>query len=205
MRAPVLPLLVAVALGGCSSAVETLPGRTATEQLLLSHAADKAAVGFWSELKPGTSVFIEARNFNGEASDYALSALRQALLAQGGRLAPTRDKADVVCEIRQGALSMDQTNRVVGIPAITLPVTSNWNTIYVPEMSLYSRADRSGVAEFTAFAYDAKTGEPVAMGIRGEGSTQIRRHKLLMIFSWGDQTVRPGDAALDPQPWWKLW
>lgn len=205
MRVQLSMALAGLCLASCASAVETRPNRTATEQLLVTHAAEKAARGFWAELEPGTSVYIDTRHFRGEAADYAISRLRQELLMQGGRLAHTPEQADVITEIRLGALSLDQTSRVLGIPSLTLPTSSDWNTIRVPELSLYSRSERSGVAEFSAFAYDAKTGAPVAIGIHGAGSTQIRSHKLLMVFTWGDQEVRPGDAALDPQPWWKLW
>ena len=75
----------------------------------------------------------------------------------------------------------------------------------MPELSLYSQTERSGVAEFSAFAYDPRTGAPAKVIRRVSGQTQMRSHKFLMVMSWGQQEVKPGDPALDVEPWWKPW
>ena len=49
--------------------------------------------------------------------------------------------------------------------------------------------ERSGVAEFSAFAYDARTGAPAKVIRRVSGQTQMRSHKFLMVMSWGQQEV----------------
>lgn len=205
MRIAALFCLAAFGLSACATANETRPGRTASEQLLMNHAAEKAARSFWTTVPAGTRVFIDTSYFRGEGADYAISALRDALMAKGGLLADDRNVADVVVEVRLGALSMDQMNRVLGIPSLTLPVSPNFTNATIPELSIYSRRDRTGVAEFSAFAYDARTGRPVALATRAAGETHIRSHKMFMVFTWGPQEVRPGDQALDPAPWWKLW
>ena len=192
-------------LAACATATMTTPSRTASEQLLLSHAAEQAAGRFKLPFPRGTAVFLDAANFKGEGSEYALSAVRAAFSRQGMVLAQTREAAQTVVELRMGAMSLDQMNWLVGLPAMSLPVLSSWSTFSTPELSLYSRKDRSAVAEISAFAYDAKTGAPVAIPDHAAGTTEVRSHKLLMVFSWGKQEVRPGDEALQGGPWWKVW
>ena len=197
-------LISAAGLASCATSQETNPSRTATEQLLISHAAERAAQQFTLALPAGARVFFDTTYFQGEGSDYAISALRETVLKQGRPLSPSREQSDVVVELRMGALSLDRMNRVLGIPRLTVPVSSDLNTATIPELSLYSRRDSQGVAEFSAFAYDSKTGAPVALGGRFSGGTRIRSHTLFMIFSWGQRQVRPGDPHLDPDPWWDV-
>lgn len=197
--------MAGLTLAACATANETNPARTATEQLLVAHAAERAAQQFAPMLPPDAKVYLDPNYFRGEGSDYALSAVRETLVSRGSRIANTLETSDVVIEIRLGALSIDKMNRVVGVPRLTLPITSDLNTVTIPELSLYSRRDRSGVAEFSAFAYETKSGKPVFLATRVAGETRIRNHTLFMIFSWGAQEVRPGDQSVDPLPWWKIW
>ncbi|MFC3077484.1 DUF6655 family protein [Phenylobacterium terrae] len=192
-------------LAACATATETHPNRTATEQLLVSRAVERAAAEFSMALPSKARVYLDASAFRGEGSDYAASAVREALLAQGNPIATSRADADVVVEVRLGALSIDKTQRVVGIPRLTVPVSSNFSTVTVPELSAYSRRDRTGVAEFSAFAYEAATGRPIALGARFSGTAKIRSHTMFMVFSWGDLEVRPDDASVEADQWWKLW
>ena len=207
MRLKTVPVLAcaALALSACASAVQTRPGRTATEQLLVAHATERAASDFKIEAAPGTRVYLDPVNFVGEWAPYAISALRQRILTSGLALAQNREAADLVVEVRMGALSIDQMQRVLGVPALTLPTGDRYSTFTVPELSLYSQTERSGVAEFSAFAYDPRTGAPAKVIRRVSGQTQMRSHKFLMVMSWGQQEVKPGDPALDVEPWWKPW
>jgi hypothetical protein len=207
VSARALALLAALCAGlaGCATAVETRPFRTATEQLLVTHAAEKAAAKFAVTVPDGAKVFLDTVNFQGEGADYAASAIREAIVRRGAVLAEDRARADVIIEVRLGALSIDQMQRVLGIPALTLPTAPNLTTVTIPELSIYSRRDRTGVAEFSAFAYDARTGRPISVAGRVAGTTRIRSHTLLMILPWGQQEIRPGDPALRTAPWWKPW
>lgn len=197
--------LLALVLGGCVTAAQTNPSRTATEQMLIAHAAEQAAKQFKLPFKPGTKIHLLAANFRGEGGDYALSALRASFAAQKMVLTARPEDAEVVVEMRMAALSIDETNRMVGIPAVTLPNMASLSIINFPELTVYARRDRTGVAEFLAFAYDARTGAPIAVDDHVSGFTQIRAHKALMVFSWGKRQVRPGDPALGDDAWWKVW
>lgn len=205
LRRALAPGLSALALAGCATATQTTPGRTATEQLLISHAAEQAANKLNIPLPPGTRVFLKPAGFGGEDGEYAVSALRASLSAHRMALALRPDDADVVIEVRKAAMSIDEMNRLIGIPAVTLPNVAALSSFTVPEIAIYSRKDRTGIAEFLLFAYDAKTGKPLDIQRQVEGATMIRAHKAMLVFSWGKLEVRPGDPALLTEPWWKVW
>lgn len=187
-------LAAATILGACASTSETNPQRTATEQLLVARAADRAVEGLILPVSAGTKVFVDPTYFTGDGTAYALSAIRQAVSQAGYRLSPSRDEAEVIFEIRAGALSLDQMRRMVGLPAMSLPV-ADYRVATVPELSLYSRRDRQGVAEFSGFVYDARTGAPLGAVAPMTGEYTIRSHRLLMVLTWGQQSVDPGDRT----------
>lgn len=195
----------ALALCGCVTATQTNPSRTATEQMLVAHAAEQAAAQFKLPFEPGTRIYLLAANFRGEGGDYAVSALRASFGRQKMVLVSRPEDAEIIIEVRMAALSIDETNRMVGMPAVTLPNMASLSIINFPELAVYARRDRTGVAEFLAFAYDARTGAPIAVDDHVSGFTRIRAHKALMVFSWGRRQVRPGDPALTDEAWWKVW
>jgi hypothetical protein len=194
-------LSLAALTAGCASTTESYTGRTATEQLLLARAADRAVDGLTLPIPQGSRVFVDATYFAGEGAPYSISSIRAALSDAGYALVPSRDQADAVFEIRAGTLSLEQMRRVFGIPDMRVPVNENLNVVSIPELSVYSRRDRVGVAEFSGFLYEPKTGAPLGAVLPMTGQFRIRSHKLLMIVSWGQQRLSPGDR--DPGDSWR--
>ena len=201
MRAAFALGLLALAVSACASTTETNPGRTATEQLLVARAADDAVESLELPVPVGTRIFIDDTYFRAESAPYAVSAIRGAVAEAGYPLARTRDEADAIFEIRAGTLSIDQMRRVFGIPAVRLPINDSFNVASVPELSFYSRRDRVGVAEFSGFVYDAKTGQPLGAILPLTGQFRIRSHQILMLFNWGQQRLDPGER--DPGDSWR--
>jgi len=188
-------------LAACASTNESYTGRTATEQLLMSRAADRAVEGLKLPLAAGKKVFIDGTYFNADNPNYAISVIRQAVSQGGYALAARREDADAVLELRAGAFSLEQMRRVVGMPAIAVPVNDSFNVVSFPELSVYSRRDRVGVAEFSGFVYDAQTGAPIGAISPMIGEYRIRSHKLLMVVAWGQQQAEPGER--DPGVSWR--
>lgn len=202
MRPAVLCVLaVAAALSACASTTESNIGRTATEQLLLSRAADRAVEGLMLPLPLGTRIFVDDAYFRSEGSPYAISTIRAALSEAGFALANNRADADAIFELRAGAMGLEQMRRVVGLPDMRVPINETFNVVSIPELSVYSRRDRIGVAEFSGFLYDGKTGAPLGAVTPMIGKYRIRSHKLLMIISWGQQQAVPGER--DPGDSWR--
>jgi len=193
-------LAVSAALAGCASTTESNTGRTATEQLLLARAADRAVEGLNLPLPSGSAIFVDDAYFQGEGTRYAISAIRGALSDAGFALARSKDSADAVFEIRAGALSLEQMRRVFGIPEMRIPINDTFNVVSLPELSVYSQRDRVGVAEFSGFLYEANTGAPLGAVLPMIGAYRIRSHKAFMIVSWGQQQAQPG--LRDPGSSW---
>jgi hypothetical protein len=189
------------ALAACASTSETYPSRTATEQLLVARAADRAVEGLTLPIPAGSRVFVDAAYFQAENSAYAVSAIRAALSDAGYGLAPSRGEADAVFELRAGALSLEQMRRVFGLPEMRVPINESLNVVSLPELSIYSRRDRVGVAEFSGFLYEPRTGAPLGAVVPMTGEFRIRSHKLLMVAAWGQQSVDPGER--DPGDSWR--
>lgn len=200
MRA-LISIALLLGLSACASTTESNPGRTATEQLLLARAADLAVEGLRLPINDDARVYVDNRFLTGEGATYATSTVRAALSEQGYALADDKGQADAILELRAGTLSIEQMRRVVGLPPLALPINENLNVVSIPELCLYSRRDRVGVAEFSGFVYDARTGAPLGAITPMIGEYRIRSHKVLMMVTWGQQSARPGER--DPGDSWR--
>ncbi|WP_448208438.1 DUF6655 family protein [Azospirillum sp. sgz302134] len=188
---------VAAALAtACTDVKESLPSRTATEQLLISSAADNAAGKLKLDLSAEKKAFVDVSNFDGPDARYAASAIKESFLRQGLRLTSDKGDADTIIEIRLGALSVDQSKTVLGIPAITLP-----GAVTLPEASVYSSTENQAVAKFSAFAYDNKSGALVASTEPAYGLSGERSYRAMSVFSWRTtpQYAFQHDPQHDPQ------
>ena len=146
-----------LALAGCTTETQSNPPRTATEQLLISSAADRAAEEVSLRIPKGSKLFVDATNFEGTDSKYAIGALRERLLKSGGQLVADRGGADYVVEIRSGALSI-QDRMLVGIPKMQIPIPLAGSFSF-PEIAFFKKEVRKGVAKFAATEYGAKSGQ----------------------------------------------
>ncbi|MBP6819637.1 MAG: hypothetical protein KBC46_10075 [Ferrovibrio sp.] len=183
-------LALLVVLAGCSSLKETDTGRTATEQMLLSTAADRAAEQVATKIPTGTTVFIDERFVEGADAKYAIAAIRDHVLRRGASLVAERKDAAMAVELRIGALSIDDKNTLVGIPDFGVPIPLAGN-VNVPEIALFKKRRRQGVIKLAATTMDAKTGELVQAGDPVYGFAQKTDWGLLFFFSWTRNDLMP--------------
>ena len=93
-------------LAGCITERGTSPLRTATEELLISTAADRAAGKLAEQIPANIRAYLDAY-IDAPDGIYATRAIRDRLLRRGIVLADDRTAADVIIEVRSGALSTD--------------------------------------------------------------------------------------------------
>ncbi|HVJ34856.1 MAG TPA: DUF6655 family protein [Terriglobia bacterium] len=179
--------LVALSLAGCVTNRSTDPPRTATEQLLISAAADQAAKNLKLAVPNGSRVFVDSSNFEGYDSKYAIGAIRDSLLQQGLRLSNDKGNADTIVEIRCGALSVDDHTLLIGVPSVNLPIPLATATT-LPEIALYKREMQQGVAKFAATNYDAKQGTFVSSS-SSIGASHEQKSTVLLLISWSDDNL----------------
>jgi len=182
---------------GCTTVRETAPERTATEQLLLSTAVDRAVRSLDLDLPEGTRIYINERYFEAFDEAYALGAIRDALLRNGYKLVTQRSRAEVVVEPRAGALSTDKRRRFVGLPSFAVPIPLA-GQLETPEIALFKSERQHGVAKIAVTGYDAQSGalQDATGPLYGDA-----RHTrwLVLVVGWTTSDLREEKRARPPR------
>ena len=182
-------------LGGCTTAVESNPARTATEQLLISTAAERASAQLALAIPYGSNVFIDSSNFEGTDSKYALGTIRTSLLKKGVHLMDDKKNAQVIIEARAGALSTDRSTFLIGTPQFNIPIPFATSSLPFPEIALYKSEDQKGVAKFAITGYDAQHGTLLDAQDPQYGISARKQKTFLIFFSWTDSDDMPDKDA----------
>ncbi|HUC62451.1 MAG TPA: DUF6655 family protein [Alphaproteobacteria bacterium] len=191
LRRSAILLAAGLGLSSCTTPRVSNPPRTATEELLISRAADHAADRLELGLPPGTKVFLDTSYFEGTDAKYAIGDIRDRLLKQGADLVPDRKDAEAVVEARAGALSIDDTTTLYGIPSFNIPIPLSGTGLTFPEIALFKKDQRRGVAKFALTGYGAKNGafESAAGPVYGYS---YRTHYVVLLFvSWTKSDLIP--------------
>lgn len=151
-------------IAGCGTTRSSNTKRTATEQLLISDAVDRAVEGLQVEPLRGQTIFFDDQHLSGIVDrEYVISSIRQHLLASGCILKEFRNEADYVVEARAGAIGTDHHDLLFGIPSTNVPQFIPLQGIpsTIPEVPFAKRRRQRGVAKIAVFAYHRETGTPV--------------------------------------------
>jgi hypothetical protein len=194
---PIVVLACALIAASCTTEKTSNPARTATEELLISTAADRAAAQLALPIPKGAKVFIDATNFDGTDSKYAIGAIREAVLRRGAAMTDDKKTAQTIIEIRSGALSTDEKTFLIGIPSFNIPIPFASAPVAFPQIALYGTDDQKGVAKFAMFGYDAKTGALVTPPQEPRyGFSHNIQKTLLIFYTWTDSDMLPNDSAV---------
>lgn len=185
-----LSLAVLAGLAACSSARESEPDRTATEQLLFSVAAERAVERLPLDIPAETKVFVNPAYVEGTDSKFLLGALRSRVLRQGAALVDSKPEADLVLEPRVGAISLDRGNTLIGTPDFGVPIPLV-GEIPIPELALYKRDTQQGVINLAATSYDQTTGKLVQDLPSVYGFSHKTEWVALLLFSWSSNDLMP--------------
>jgi len=164
-RLAVMLLLCAI-LAGCGTTKWTDTRRSATEQLLISDAMDRAVSQLDFRALAGKTVYLDEKPLQGVTdSSYLVSSLRQHMLASGCAFKEKQTEADYIVEIRAGAVGTDHHDLIYGVPAVNIPamvpVGGFGIPSQIPEMPFVKKTDQRAVAKIAVFAYNRETGRPV--------------------------------------------
>lgn len=154
-----LGLIAVATLLGCTSARTTNTARTAREQLLLSNAVDQSLAKIDFTAFQGTNLYIEEKYLECVDKGYIVGSLRHQAMVSGAHLATKPEEADIVLELRSGAIGTDTADSYLGVPEVVLP-----GLITLPEVRLITRNNQSAVAKLGIVAYDAKTKQLLGHG-----------------------------------------
>lgn len=193
-RIALLPAVLALlALAACSTQKETSPPRTATEQLLLSTAADRAVAEMTVGIPRGKKVFVSSNYFDGVDSKYAIGAIRDRLLREGLALVSERSEADAIVELRAGALSIDESETLVGIRSFDVPIPLA-GPLTLPEIAFFKRTERKGVARFAATSYGTADGLLIHSAPPRSGYSHKKEWVVLLFLSWWTDDLPDDDT-----------
>jgi hypothetical protein len=195
-RLVVLALAI-LAVAGCTQVRRTAPERAANEQLLISKAADAAIGRFDFAPVAGRKVYLDGRYFDSYDRAYAVGGVRSALLKAGGQLVANRSEAELIVEIRAGALSVNRRNFLVGLPSIEVPVPTT-TELTIPEIAVFKRLDRTGVAKFAGVIYTADGTLVRELG-PVYGLSWLDRRELFGV-SWHERNLQPDAVPTNPPP-----
>jgi Family of unknown function (DUF6655) len=186
-------VLLLLAPGACSEMRESLPGRTAAEQLMFSAAADRVCDKLAVDLPENAKVFVDASYVEGTDSKYLVATLRDRILRRGGRLVAARDQADLVFEPRVGALSVDRKETLVGVPSFPIPIPLA-GELQFPELALFKRDRKQGVVKLALTSYDARTGALRASQAPVYAFSQQTEWVVMLLIGWEDNDLMPDPA-----------
>lgn len=162
---------------------------------MLSTAADLASAQIKPNVPRGNAIYVDSSEFtdNDEyKTKYAIAQIQSQLLADGYKLVGAADKADTIAEVSNGALSIDQADTLFGLPAIPIPIPLT-GTVTTPEIALYKKARRTGVAKFGVAFYNAKTGDMQDIVGPVYGFSHYDKSSIMGV-SWKHQNLLSADA-----------
>jgi hypothetical protein len=184
--------LAALLLSGCITRRHTDPEHTATEQLLLSTAADRASQNTNFVQFAHQKVYVDPTYFAGYDSKdldakYALGAIRDALSSAGALLVDDKKQSEVTIEARNGALSADERSFLFGIPGVPVPL-SVYTVVQTPELALFKSNKSASTAKFALLAYATQSREHLYSSGAMVGRAYLHRYTILFI-SWRTTNV----------------
>ena len=176
-------IVAAAMIAGCATQEITDPARSATEQLLLSSAADQALANANLSIFAGRTVFFDFTYFDSYDSKYVEGTIRDAFSRAGALMAADNKSADVIVEARSGAYSTDTNASFFGIPAIPLPIPGTAEVPEIPQLPFYTKQEQKAYAKFALLAFDNKTHSHIYSSGSLDGKA-YNSYKSLFIVSW---------------------
>lgn len=183
----------------CSATRTTTTEHTAVEQALLSYTTRKAFSSIdFTELE-NSKVFIESvelptytppvvnnpqENLHQISTDYLKLILEQELLEAGVIVLDEKDLADLSLKIVFHIASIDDSDFVLGIPSVPVPIATAGTSVQTPELSLFSSNTQKGKIRFNVYAKDIKTGKLAFIKKSKPTKKFYSRWNMLLIFGW---------------------
>jgi hypothetical protein len=157
-------IILLLAATGCGTSKWTDTGRSATEQLLITDAMDRAVSDLEFRALAGKTVFVDSTALKKITDcEYLISCLRQHMLASGCVVKDDKNDADYIVEVRAGAVGTDRHDLLYGVPSVSIPTVVPVSGIpsQIPEIPIIKKTDQRAVVKLSLFAYNQKTGRPV--------------------------------------------
>lgn len=174
-----------VACLGCATERSSNTARTGTEQLLISNAVDQALDKVDFSTFTGSKIQLEEKYLDSVDKTYVIASIRHRLLYHGATLVTDVKEADIVLEVRSGALGTDGAEMFYGVPEIVLP-----GMMSIPELKVVTRSNQKGTAKIGLVAIDAKTHRVLGSGGVSIASSDATSWSVLGVGPYKSGTIR---------------
>ena len=166
---------------GCTATDVSNQPRTAMEQLLFSTATDNALEAVDIPEVRDETVFVDGRYLDAYDEQYMLGSIRSLLSRNGALLQYNREDADIIVEPRSGALGIDESESLLGLPSvpIVLPAVGTFET---PDLSLYKSTKEDSVAKIGLLAY-RQDGSHLFSRDDLVGKSHLHQYKVLLLIN----------------------
>ncbi len=184
-------------VAGCGTTKWSDSPRTATEQLLISDAVDRAISEIDFSPLADRSVYLDTRFIVTTLDqNYVTSTLRQHMLASGCIIRDKPEDADYIVEVRTGALGTNRSDVLVGVPATNLPTAgfTPTGTAAIPEIALAKTTNQQAICKIAVFAYDRMSGQPVWQSGNRKVSSRAKDRWLLGTGPFQRGSIYEGTA-----------
>jgi hypothetical protein len=185
---PLRTLLLAGVLGlvaGCSVMRVSAGPRTVAEQQLIVRSLDRAAAALDLERFRGKRVTLSLHGLTADR-DFAREFLAARMAEQGVIVVGPGIEADLDLTVLATAIGIEQSENLVGVPALTVPLLG----MTLPELRLFKWARNRGVSELQIQAYDAATDTLVVSTPMVTGRSRYDAITVLLVFTFRYSDLR---------------
>jgi len=144
------------AAAGCGTRRVTDTPRTATEQLLVAAAVERAVSQLDFEFLEGRKVFLDDSLVDRVDRSFVVAEVRAAGWRAGLMFVDQRQDAQYVMELQAGAVGTDRNEYVLGIPASQVPTLAG--AVGMPEVPVYKSITQTGACRIGFVAYCREDG-----------------------------------------------
>lgn len=180
MRIITCILMFCLCISGCATASKTNTPRSATEQLLLSQAVDRAMGDVFFDFCRGRKVYLDPSAMVCVDKEYCVASLQSVLVQAGARLSDAKD-AEIIIVPRVGALGTDAEDFLLGLPSLPI-VVPGAGAMETPEIALFKMDTQTAQAKIRLMVYNAKTKKHIATQ-SVYGDAYFRVYTILFIIS----------------------
>ncbi len=127
---------------GCGTRRTTDTPRTASEQMLVAAAVSRAVEQLDFAPMKDLKVFVNDTLVDRVDKTYVVASVRAAAWRAGGIVVEKAEEADFVIELRSGAVGLDKTEYIFGVPASQIP--GPFGGASIPEVALFKSVQQEG-------------------------------------------------------------
>ncbi len=174
-------------LSACYTPEMTNTKRSGVEEMLLSKAADTAAIKFIPQkFLAGKKVFLDTSNLDAIDKGYIIGMVQIHLAEEGAKMLTDKLKADIIVLIYSGASGTDSDDFMIGVPSIPIPIPLA-GTVQTPQIALIKEVKQTGVCKLILDGKDARSDRLLFSQTNIIGSSYYNRWSVMGVnFSLKD-------------------